>query len=118
MAPCSGSSSRTSTRRLKHLALSGKREAGSGKRLTKELLASLRSAELRLTHDHLMVDAALLHELGVISPLDDAAVFHEKNQIRAAHRGQAMRNHERGPAGEQFGHRLLDELLAFRVEIT
>jgi len=29
-----------------------------------------------------------------------------------------MRDHERGPAGEERGHRGLDELLAFGVEVA
>ena len=50
--------------------------------------------------------------------LDDAAVFHQQNQIRAADRRQPVRDHERRAAREQLRHRSLDQLLALRVEIA
>ena len=50
--------------------------------------------------------------------LDDAAVFHQQNQIRAADGREPVRDDERRAAGEQFGHRRLNQLLALGVEIA
>ena len=50
--------------------------------------------------------------------LDDAAVFHQQDQVGAADGGEAVGDDERGSPGEQRGHRRLNELLAFRVEVA
>ena len=43
--------------------------------------------------------------------LDDSALFHDDDQIRLAHRRQAMGDDQRGAVLHQPGQRLLDETL-------
>ena len=50
--------------------------------------------------------------------LDDAAVLHQQDQVRAADGGQPVRDHERRSPGEQRRHRRLDQLLALGVEVA
>src|SRR5262245_45252253 len=53
-----------------------------------------------------------------MASLDDPAVFHQQNQVRAAYGRKPVSNHECRPGGEKAGHRCLDELLAFRIEVA
>src|SRR5262245_25068619 len=76
------------------------------------------AVRFHLTEDHAVVAAASLHELLVRAALDDATVFHEQDEVGAADRGEAMGDHECGSSLEKRGHRILDELLAFRVEVA
>ena len=71
-----------------------------------------------LAEDHVVVGAAGGHELVVRAALDDAAVFHQQDQVGAADGGEAVGDDERGAAGQERGHRGLDELLAFGVEVA
>ena len=48
-----------------------------------------------------MISAAGAHQLLVRAALDDAAVFHQQNQIGPADRGEAMGDDERRAAGQQ-----------------
>src|SRR5439155_1597431 len=50
--------------------------------------------------------------------LDDAAILDQKDQVRAAHSGQPVRDHEGGSAREQRGHRRLNELLALGIQVA
>ena len=47
--------------------------------------------------------------------LDDVSVLHEKDQVGVHDRGQAVRNHETGPALHQGAHGLAD--LDFRAGV-
>ncbi len=51
----------------------------------------------------------------MLTALDDAAVFHNKNQVRAANGGQAMRDHKGRAAFHQVVQGLLDRFLRLRV---
>ena len=71
-----------------------------------------------LPPDHVVVRPARTHELLVRATLDDASLFHQQDEVGATDRGQPMRDDERRPAGEQRGHRCLNELLALGVEVA
>ena len=73
---------------------------------------------LRLAQHHLVVHASGRHQLVVRAALDDAAVLHQQNQIRAAHGRETMRDHEGRPPGQKFGHRRLNQLFALGIEVA
>src|ERR1022692_3849921 len=79
---------------------------------------SVLAVRCHLTLDHAVIFPARVHELFVVAAFHHASVFHEEDQVGAADGGEAMRNHKGGSSGEQIGHRSLDELLAFRVEVA
>src|SRR5262249_22460209 len=64
------------------------------------------------------VDAVLVRDqLVVASELHDPASVDDYHTVRAAHGGEAMGDHEHRPPPHQVRERLLDEELAFRVEL-
>ena len=48
-----------------------------------------------------MVDAVRAHQLVVRAPFDDAAFFHQQNEIGAADRREAIGDDEGGAPGQQ-----------------
>src|ERR1043166_1261921 len=62
-----------------------------------------------LALDHSVVKPPCFHELLVGAALDDAALFHQQDQVGAPHRREAMSDHESRPPGQESGHRCLDE---------
>src|ERR1041384_3213732 len=48
--------------------------------------------------------------------LDDLAAFHHEDLVRAADRGEAVGDHERGPAAPQGAQPVLDGGLALRIQ--
>jgi hypothetical protein len=76
------------------------------------------AVRFHLTQDHAVIISAGVHELLVVPALNHAPVLHQEDQVGAADGGEAMSDHEGGSSGEQSGHRGLDELLAFGVEVA
>ena len=62
-----------------------------------------------------LVESTQQEQFLMLAALDDAAVFHDKNQVRAANGGQAMRNHKGRAAFHQVVQGLLDQFLRLRV---
>src|SRR5437016_944277 len=76
------------------------------------------AGRILLSNYHVVVRAAGPHQLFMRPALGDAAIFHEQDEIGAAHRREAMRDHESRAAGKQRRHRRLDQLLALRVQVA
>src|SRR5205085_8410849 len=55
-------------------------------------------------------------QLGMGATLHDLAPLHHEDLVRAADRGEAVRDHERGPAAPQRAEPVLDGGLALRIE--
>src|SRR5437016_4935397 len=67
---------------------------------------------------HVVIPALRGHPLLVVAALDDAAVFHQQDNIGAANRGEAVCDYESSAPREQRRHRGLNQLLALGVEIA
>src|ERR1043165_7285166 len=81
-------------------------------------LVAVAGLGFHLPLDHLVVHPPRAHQARVRPALDDRAVLHQQDQVRATNRRQAMRDDERRAIREQIGHRRLNELLALRVEVS
>ena len=71
-----------------------------------------------LQFDHVAVETADGHQLGVAAGLDDRAVVEDKDAVGMANRAQAMGDHERRPAVQQLLEALLDQPLALAVQVA
>src|SRR5688572_3608191 len=88
-----------------------------GGSLSPDLLCVL-AGGFHLPKHHVVIQAACTHEVLMTAALDDAAVFHQEDQVGATHGGETVCNHERGSPGKQRGHGGLDQLLAFRIQVA
>ena len=89
-----------------------------GKPFLAQHLLPILGRGFHLPQDHAVISAARLHELFVASTLDHAALFQQEDQIGPAHRRETMGDDEDGSTRQQRGHRSLNELLAFRVQVA
>ena len=68
--------------------------------------------------DHVAIEPAAGHQLGVAAGLDDCAFVQDQDAIGVADRAQAMCDHERGAAAQQLFEALLDETLTLAVQVA